>query len=63
MDTFQTSAHPVRGNIIGPSNCGKSVFLTNSIPNNTDENEEKHIYSPFFCQIFFQKRINVLVIT
>ena len=33
MDKFLYPSHPVRCNITGPSECGKSVFLTNSILN------------------------------
>ena len=54
--------HPVRCNITGSSECGKSVFLTNLILNIIDEYKKIHIYSPRFHQYLYQKLFNVLVI-
>ena len=49
--------HPVRCIITGPSECGKSVFLSNLILNNFNENGKIYIYSPSLQQDFFQKII------
>ena len=42
--------HPVRCIITGPSECGKSVFLTNLSLTNINEFDEKYIYSPSIHQ-------------
>ena len=49
--------HPVRCIITGPSECGKSVFLTNLILNNTNEYDKIHIFSPSLHQQLYQKLI------
>ena len=46
--------HPVRVIITGPSNSGKSVFLTNLILN-IDEYNKEYIYSPSLHQYLYQK--------
>ena len=47
--------HPVRCIITGPSECGKSVFLTNLILNIINEYNKKYIYSPSLHQDLYQK--------
>ena len=49
--------HPVRCIITGPSECGKSYFLTNLILNIINEYDKIYIYSPSFHQDFYQKLI------
>ena len=49
--------HPVRCNITGPSECGKSVFLTNLILNNIYEYDKIYIYSPSLHQGLYHKLI------
>ena len=45
----------VRCIINGPSECGKSVFLTNLILNIINENDKIYIYSPSLHQALYQK--------
>ena len=47
--------HPVRCIITGPSECGKSVFLTNLILNIINEYDKIYIYSPSLHQDLHQK--------
>ena len=47
--------HPVRCIITGPSECGKSVFLTNLILNIINEYDKIYIYSPCLHQDLYQK--------
>ena len=49
--------HPVRCIITGPSECGKSIFLTNLILNIINEYEKIYIYSPSLHQELYQKLI------
>ena len=49
--------HPVRCIITGHSECGKSVFLTNLILNNSNEYNKIYIYSPSLHQDLYQKLI------
>ena len=49
------SNHPLRCIITGPSNVGKSVFLTNLISNIITEYDKINIYSPSLHQDFYQK--------
>ena len=49
--------HPVRCIITGPSECGKSVFLTNIILNIINEYDKIYIYSPSLHQDLYQKLI------
>ena len=49
--------HPVRCVVTGPSECGKSAFLTNLILNNINEYDKIYIHSPNFHQDFYQKLI------
>ena len=48
---------PVRCIITGPSDCGKSVFLTNLILNIINEYDKIYIYSPSLHQDLYQKII------
>ena len=50
--------HPVRCIITGPSECGKSVFLTNLIKNIINEYDKVNIYSPSLHQDLYQKLFN-----
>ena len=47
--------HPVRCIITGPSECVKSVFLTNLILNIINEHDKIYIYSPSLHQDLYQK--------
>ena len=49
--------HPVRCFITGPSECGKSVFLTNLISNIINECDKIYIYSHSLHQDIYQKFI------
>ena len=49
--------HPVICIITGPSECGKSVFLTNLILNIINEHDKIYIYSPSLHQDLYQKLI------
>ena len=55
MDKILYPNHPVRCIITGPSECGKSVFLTNSISNIINEYDKIYIYSKSLHQDFYQK--------
>ena len=57
MEKFLYPQHPVRCNITGPSESGKSVFLTNLILNIINELDKIYIYSPSFHQDLYQKLI------
>ena len=59
MDKFLYPQHPLRCIITGPSECGKSVFLTNLILYIFSEFEKKYIYnySPSLHQDVYQKSI------
>ena len=46
MEKILYPSHPCRCIITGPSNVGKSFFLTNLILNITNENDKIYIYSP-----------------
>ena len=62
MDKILYPNHPVRCIITGPSECGKSVLLTNLILNIINEYDNIYIYSPSLHQYFYQKLIKRLVI-
>ena len=49
--------HPVRCIITGPSECGKSAFLTNLKLNNFNKYDKIYIYSPSLHQDLYQKLI------
>ena len=58
MEKFLYPTHPVRCIITGPSECGKSVFLTNLILNIINEYDKIYIYSPSLHQDLYQKLFN-----
>ena len=55
MEKFLYPNHPVRCIITGPSECGKSIFLTNLILNIFNEYDKIYIYSPSLYQDLYQK--------
>ena len=57
MEKILYPTHPVRCIITGPSECGKSVFLTNLILNIINEYDKIYIYSPSLHQDLYQKLI------
>ena len=57
MEKILYPTHPVRCIITGPSNVGKSVFLTNLILNIINEFDKIYIYSPSLHQDLYQKLI------
>ena len=57
MDKFLYPNHPVRCITTEPSECGKSVFLTNLIFNIINEYDKIYIYSPSLHQDLYQKLI------
>ena len=56
MEKFSYPNHPARVIITGPSECGKSVFLTNLILNIINEYDKIYIYSPSLHQNLYQKK-------
>ena len=57
MEKILYPQHLVRCIITGPSECGKSVFLTNLILNIINEYDKIYIYSPSLHQDLYQKLI------
>ena len=57
MDKILYPTHPVRCIITGPSNVGKSVFLTNLILNIINEYDKIYIYSPSLHQDLYENLI------
>ena len=57
MEKFLYPKHPVRCIKTGPSNVGKSVFLTNLILNIINEYDKIYIYSSSLHQNLYQKLI------
>ena len=57
MEKILYPNHPVRCIITGPSECGKSYFLTNLILNIINEYDKIYIYSPSLHQELYQKLI------
>ena len=55
MEKYLYPNHPVRCIITGPSECGKSVFLTNLLLNIINEYDKIYIYSPSLHQDLYQK--------
>ena len=55
MEKILYTSHPVRCIITRPSECGKSVFLTNLILNIINEYDKIYIYSPSLHQDLYQK--------
>ena len=57
MEKILYPSHPVRCIIPGPSECGKSYFLTNLILNIINEYDKIYIYSPSLHQDLYQRLI------
>ena len=57
MDKILYPIRPLRCIITGPSECGKSVFLTNLILNIIAEYNKIYIYSPSLHQDLYQKLV------
>ena len=57
MDEIFYPNHPVRCIITGPSECGKSVFLTKLILKNINEYDKIFIYTPSIHQVLYQNLI------
>ena len=57
MEKIVYPTHPVRCIIMGPSECGKSYFLTILILSNINEYDKIYIYSPNLHQDLYQKLI------
>ena len=57
MEKILYPTHPLRCVISGPSECGKSVFLTILILNIINEYNKIYIYSPSLHQELYQKLI------
>ena len=49
--------HPARVIIAGPSECGKSFFLTNKLSNYINEKDKIYIFSPSLHQSFYERVI------
>ena len=56
MEKILYPTHPVRCIITGPSECGKSVFLTNLILNIINEYDKIYICSPSLHQDLYRKK-------
>ena len=57
MEKILYPSHPVRCIITGPSECGKSYFLSNIILNIINEYGKIYIYSPSLHQDLYQRLI------
>ena len=57
MDKILYPSHPCKCIITGPSNAGKTVFLTNIILNIINEYNKIYIYSPSLHQELYQRLI------
>ena len=57
MEKILKPTHPIRCIITGPSECGKSVFLSSLILNIINEYDKIYIYSPSLHQDLYQKLI------
>ena len=57
MDKNLYPTHPVRCIITGPSECGKSVLLTNLILKIINEYDKMYSYTPSLHQDSYQKLI------
>ena len=57
MENFLNPNHPVRCIKTGPSECGKSVFLTNINLDIINDFDKIYIYSPSLHQELYQKFI------
>ena len=54
MDKILYPTHPLRSIITGPSECGKSIFLTYLILYIINEYDKLYIYSPSLHQYLYQ---------
>ena len=61
MEKILYPQHPVRCIITGPSECGKSVFLTNLILNIFNEYNKIYIYPPSLHQDLYQNLIKYFI--
>ena len=61
MENVLYPNHPVRCNITGRSECGKSVFLTNLILIIINEYDKIYNYSPSLLQDLYQKLIKCFI--
>ena len=57
MEKILYPSHPCRVIITGPSNVGKTYFLTNIILNIINDNDKIYIYSPSLHQNLYQRLI------
>ena len=57
MEKLLYSSHPFRCIITGPSEYGKTVFLTNIILHNINEHDRIYIYTHSLHQVLYQKLI------
>ena len=55
MEKILYPTRPVRCIIMGPSECGNSIFLTNLILYNNNDYDKIYIYSPSLHQDSYQK--------
>ena len=54
MEKTSYPNHPVRYIVTGPSECGKSVFLTNLMLNNINEYDKYTSIHPVFIKIYIR---------
>ena len=57
MEKFLYPTHPLRCIVTAPSECGKSIVVTNLILNNIFEYDKLNIYPPNLHQDLYQKLI------
>ena len=57
MEKILYPNHPFRCILTGPSQCGKSIYLTNLILDTINVYDKIYIYSPKLHQDFYQKLI------
>ena len=55
LEKFLYPNHPVSCILTGPSECGKSVFLTNIFLNIPNQYDKIYIYSPGLHQDLYQR--------
>ena len=61
MEKILYPSHPLRCIITGPSNSGKTYFVTNIILNIINEYDKIYIYSPSLHQELYQKLIRCFI--
>ena len=59
MDKYLYPTHPVGCINTGPSECGKSFFLSNLFLNIVNEHEKIYIYPPSLRQDLYQTLLEV----